>query len=343
MITIGEIASLVGGELKGEAETPIYGVGTLRGASQGQVAFLLDARHEEDAKRTEASAVVCGRGMLREPLQGKAVVFVQDALSAFVKTLSLFERRPEPKGLMEPIFLSKDVSLGEGVTIYPFVYVGARARIGNNVTIYPLVTIGEDVEIGDGTVIYPNVTIYPGTVIGKRVRIHAGSVVGSDGFGYFFDGKVHVKIPQIGNVIVEDDVEIGANVAVDRATIGSTIIRRGVKIDNLVQVAHNVEIGEDSLIVAQVGIAGSVTIGRNVILAGQVGVRDHVRIGDNVRAAGKTGITKDVKDGETVSGNPHMRHDEWKRLQFYLRRLPLLFRRLKELEARVKGERDDRD
>lgn len=343
MITVSEIATVIGGELRGEAGIPITGVGTLRDASEGQIAFLLDQRYEKDARVTKASAIVCGKEMLKAPLEGKTILIVEDVLSAFIKVLGLFEQRAQPKGIMEPIFLSRNVSLGEAVTIYPFVYVGEGTQIGSNVTIYPHVAIGEDVKIGDGTVIYANVTIYPRTVIGRRVTIHAGSVVGSDGFGYYFDGERHIKIPQIGNVIIEDDVEIGANVTIDRATIGSTIIKKGVKIDNLVQVAHNVEIGENSLLVAQVGIAGSVRIGRNVTLAGQVGVRDHVRIGDNVRAAGKTGITKDVKEGETVSGNPHMRHEEWKRLQFYIKRLPFLFQRLKELEGKLKGERDDRD
>jgi UDP-3-O-[3-hydroxymyristoyl] glucosamine N-acyltransferase len=203
------------------------------------------------------------------------------------------------------------------------------------VTIYPFVYIGENVVIDEGSTLYPHVTIYDNVTIGKNVTVHSGTVIGSDGFGYMWDGKKHVKIPQIGKVTIEDNVEIGANVTIDRASLGQTIIKKGTKIDNLVQIAHNVSIGENSIIVSQVGISGSVTIGKNVVLAGQTGVADHVTIGDNVMAGGRAGITGNVPPNSLISGTPHMPHKEWLRLNIYLKKLPLLFEKMKKVENKL--------
>jgi UDP-3-O-[3-hydroxymyristoyl] glucosamine N-acyltransferase len=226
--------------------------------------------------------------------------------------------------------------LGKDLSLYPFVYIGDRCQIGDRVTIYPGVYIGEDSIIGEESILYPNVSIYSGTVIGKRVILHSGVVVGSDGFGYVKEGRRNVKIPQVGGVEIEDDVEIGANTTIDRGALGKTIIRRGVKIDNLVQVAHNVVIGEDSIIVAQVGISGSAKIGSNVILAGQVGVVDHIEIGDNVRVGAQSGITHDLAANQGYIGSPALPQREFLRAATVFPKLPEMRKTLLEIEKRLK-------
>ena len=238
-------------------------------------------------------------------------------------------------------YIAKGAKVAKGASIAPYVHIEDGAVIEKNVTLYPFVYIGENVAVGEKTKIYPNVTIYDGVKIGKKVTIHSGTVIGSDGFGYVWDGSKHVKIPQLGTVEIEDEVDIGANVTIDRASLGKTIIKKGTKIDNLVQIAHNVTVGENSIIVAQVGIAGSATIGNNVILAGQTGVRDHVTVGNNVKAGGRTGITKDVPDNTLIMGTPHMPFKEWAKLQGYFSLLPKLFSKVKIMEKKLLGETDN--
>jgi UDP-3-O-[3-hydroxymyristoyl] glucosamine N-acyltransferase len=245
------------------------------------------------------------------------------------------------KGISPSAFVSETSQISSDAVIYPYAYIGKESTIGEGAVIYPFVHIGDGVTIGKETVIYPHAVIYDKVIIGKNVIIHSGTVLGSDGFGYIWDGERHVKIPQIGIVEIEDDVEIGANVTIDRASLGKTLIKKGTKIDNLVQIAHNVSIGENSIIVSQVGIAGSSTIGNNVVLAGQVGVRDHVVIGNNVKAAGGTGITKSVPENSLISGNPHMPHREWLRFQGHLKNLPKLNKRIKNIEKKLQMEADN--
>jgi UDP-3-O-[3-hydroxymyristoyl] glucosamine N-acyltransferase len=232
-------------------------------------------------------------------------------------------------------FIAKGAKIAKGASIAPYVHIEDGVVIGRDVTIYPFVYIGENVTIGTKSQIFPNVTIYDGVIIGKKVTVHSGSVIGSDGFGYVWDGNKHMKIPQLGTVEIEDEVEIGANVTIDRASLGKTTIKKGVKIDNLVQIAHNVSIGENSIIVAQVGIAGSATVGKNVVLAGQAGVRDHVTVGDNVKAGGQTGITKDVPENSLIMGTPHLSFKEWAKLQGYFKMLPQLFAKMKQVEKKL--------
>jgi UDP-3-O-[3-hydroxymyristoyl] glucosamine N-acyltransferase len=225
--------------------------------------------------------------------------------------------------------------LGKDLTVYPFVYIGDRCSIGDRVTLYPGVYVGEDSSIGEDSILYPNVSVYSRTIIGNRVILHSGVVVGSDGFGYEKEGRKNVKIPQIGRVEIEDDVEIGANTAIDRATFNKTVIRRGVKIDNLVQVAHNVVIGEDSIIVAQVGISGSTKIGSNVTLAGQVGVVPQVEIGDNVMVGAQSGVTHDLPANQGYLGSPALPHREFLRAITAFPKLPEMRKTLIEIEKRL--------
>jgi UDP-3-O-[3-hydroxymyristoyl] glucosamine N-acyltransferase len=238
-------------------------------------------------------------------------------------------------------FVSESATIVGGATIYPQVYVDDGAIVERDVVIYPFSYVGRNVRIGEESVIYPNVSIYAETVVGKRVIIHAGAVLGSDGFGYVWDGKKQKKIPQLGILQIEDDVEIGANACIDRASLDKTIIGKGTKIDNLVQIGHNVIVGENSVMAAQVGIAGSSTVGNHVVLGGKVGVNDHVTIGDGVMAAGGTGITKSVSPRAIISGTPHMAHRDWLRMQVYLRKLPELFDRLAAIEKKLDSEVKD--
>jgi len=227
--------------------------------------------------------------------------------------------------------------MGQDVTVYPFVYIGDRVALEEGVCLYPGVYLGDEVRIGPGSIIYPNVSILSGTVIGARVIIHSGTVIGSDGYGFARDGERHVKIPQIGTVRIDDDCEIGANNTIDRAALGQTWIQSGVKTDNLVQIAHNVVVGENSLLIAQVGISGSAVIGRNVILAGQAGVAGHITLGDGVVVGGKSGVAKSIPAGQIVSGNPTMPHQTYLRTRKLIQRLPEMQQQLRGLEARVRS------
>ena len=248
-----------------------------------------------------------------------------------------FDKPYKPKGVDSRAVIGNDVRMGRDTTVYPFVYIDDGASIGDGVTIYPWSFIGQNTSVGEHSVIYSNVTIREGCKIGCRVIIHSGAVIGSDGFGFVpHQGKYH-KIPQVGGVFVEDDVEIGANTTIDRGTIGSTIVRRGTKVDNLIQIAHNVSVGEDCILAAQSGIAGSTELGHHVTMAGQAGVTGHIRVGNHVTIAGQSGVTKDVTDGETVSGMPAFSHRDWLRAMAVFEGLPELKRKVNDLDKKLKN------
>jgi len=326
-----EIAEITGGRIIGNPDVEIKGVAGLREAEAGDITFLSGRRNMEHLFTTRATAII-----LQEEIKGisKEMLIVDNPSLTYAKVLEIFYKRPYiPRGISEKAMIEEGVVLGSDISIYPFVYIGRGCRIGDRVSIFPNVYIGEGVNIGNDTMIYPNVTIREGVSIGERVIIHPGTVIGADGFGYVQEAGRHHKIPQVGGVIIEDDVEVGANVTIDRATTKETIIGAGTKIDNLVQIGHNVRIGRNCIIVAQVGIGGSSEIGDGTILGGQVGVRDHVKIGKGVMVGAKAGITHDVADGEVVSGFPEMPHKEWLRLQAIYSRLPEYIRRLKRFEG----------
>ncbi len=333
MISLKDIASHVNGRLVGCEDTQIRNVKSISDAEEGSITFLSHGRYAKYVKECKASAIIVSEDFAVDSLRGIGAIVVANPSLAYIKTLELLHpRRRSEIGISKYALLSSDVSVSESVSIGPYVHVGKDCVIEDNVTLHPFVCVGENVTVGEGTTIYPHVTVYDNVTIGKNVTIHSGSIIGSDGFGYVWDGSRHVKIPHVGNVIIEDDVEIGANVTIDRGELDHTVIRRGTKIDNLVQIAHNVSIGEHSIIIAQTGISGSVTIGRNVVLAGQTGVADHVSVGDGVMAGGRAGITGDVPAGSLISGTPHMPHKEWLRINIYLKKLPRLFQRIKRME-----------
>jgi len=343
MKRLQEIADRLHGRLVGDGDLGISGIASLQEAEPGQITFVAHhslARHLKDSK---ASAVIVSKEVAAqiEDSQdaGRNIIVVDNPSLAYAFVAEMFDTPKHKESGVSPLAcVCDDVMVSPEAAVMPFVYVGKGSTIDRGVTIYPFTYVGEGVRIGEDTLIYSNVTLYSGVTIGKRVIIHAGSVLGSDGFGYTWDGTGHRKIRQLGTLVLEDDVEVGANTTIDRGSLGKTTIGRGVKIDNLVQVAHNVSIGENSIIISQVGIAGSSTLGKNVILAGQVGVRDHVTIGDNVKAGGSTGITKDVPANSNIMGTPHMPHREWLRLQGYLKKLPDLTKRIEALENKMVQE-----
>ena len=337
MKRLQEIADKIRGRVVGDGRIFISNIASIQEAGQGDITFLTRYSFATQLSDCKASAVIVGKELAaNQDVQNiiRNMVIVDNPALAYTEVAEMFDtpKHKEP-GISQLAYVAEDAQVSSEAAIMPFVHVGRGSIIERKVTVYPFTYIGENVRIGEETLIYSHVSLYNGVTIGKRVIIHAGSVLGSDGFGYTWDGTRHRKIAQLGSLVVEDDVEIGANTTIDRGSLGKTFIGRGSKIDNLVQIAHNVSVGENSIIVAQVGIAGSSSLGRNVILAGQVGVRDHVTIGDNVKAGGGTGITKDVATGSNIMGTPHMPHREWLRLQHYLKKLPDLFHRIDAMDS----------
>lgn len=333
--SLKEIAELVGGELSGDGSLMVRGVAGIKEAGPGEVTFLANPKYLRELKSTKATAVLASPGVVSE---GPAVIHVKNPYYAFSKVVAFFApaKRP-PQGVMQGALVSRDAVVGSRVTIYPNSFIEAGAKIGDDVTIYPGVYVGEGSVVGDGCLIYPNVVIREGVKIGARVIIHGGTVIGADGFGYATDEGIHHKIPQIGGVVIEDDVELGANVTVDRGALGDTIIKRGAKIDNLVMIAHNVLVGEDSIIVAQAGVSGSTELGHHVVLAGQVGLVGHIKIGDGVMVGAKSGVSSDLAAGQPYSGIPAIPHRDWLRVQAVLPKLPELRKQLMELAKKVEA------
>jgi UDP-3-O-[3-hydroxymyristoyl] glucosamine N-acyltransferase len=333
-LTLRELAERLHGRLQGDGDLVIRGVAGIREAGPGEITFLADRRLEDWLARTGASAVILPADHADQRVPG---IRVADPRAAFRIAMEVFGNghRLIPVGIHPSALIGPGTELGRDVSIGPNAVVGAGCRIGDGTTLLPGVVIGSDVRLGAGCLVYPNVVIREGTEIADRVILHAGAVIGDDGFGFLTRDGRHAKVPQLGRVVIEEDVEIGANSCVDRATTGVTRIRRGTRIDNLVQVAHNVEIGEDSILCAQVGIAGSTVVGRRVTLAGQVGVVGHIEIGDGAMVGAQGGVTKSVPAGAQVSGYPATPHGLARRMYAALRHLPDLVREVRRLRQRL--------
>ncbi len=340
MFTLKDIAAAVTGDLIGDGDIPINGIAGIQSAAEGKISFLTHGSYLRFVPECKASALIIGTKTPRADVSAvKNLIIVDNPELAYITVAGMFQQRPVVRpGIHPTAQVNPGAVISARASIGAFACIEDNARIDDNVTIYPYVYIGQNVTVGQDSTIYPHVTIYRDTAIGRNVIIHANTVIAADGFGYAWDGSKHAKIPQIGSVVIEDDVEIGANTAIDRASLEKTVIGKGTKIDNLVQIAHNVTIGQNSIIVSQVGIAGSTRIGSNVVLAGKTGVRDHVTIGDRVMAGGGTGITKDVPAGSVIWGTPHMPHKEWIKLQVYMKKLPALFDRIKKIEKKLSTE-----
>jgi UDP-3-O-[3-hydroxymyristoyl] glucosamine N-acyltransferase len=332
-IPLNKIAQAVGGQVIGDGRMAVRGINSLEAAVRGELSFYTDKRFKESLRRTQASAVMVSE--FTELFHG-AQIIVSNPELGYAKAMALFfVAPPSYPGISDRAFVHARSRMGRNVSIYPGVYVGEDAIVGDHVILFPGVFIGDRVRIGDRSVLHPNVTVLRDCRVGKEVIIHAGTVVGSDGFGFVRDGSRSVKIPQIGTVQIDDQVEIGANNCIDRATFGKTWIKRGVKTDNMVHVGHNVVVGEDSIIVAQAALAGSVEIGRGVIIGGQVAVADHLKIGDGAMIGSQSGVAQSIGPGEVVSGTPSMPHRLWLKTSRLITRLPRLAERLRNLEKRV--------
>ncbi len=334
-IKTGEIAQLIKGRLIGPPDVEIKGIMALEAAGPEQVSFAVSRKLFERAKSSEAGALIVPKDWPTDQ-ESRPVIVVDDPYVAYAKVARFFFIRPfEAKGISPDVIIGKDCDIHAEVTIYPGVVIGDKVRIAEAVTLYPGVVLGDGVSIGKDSTLYPNVVVYHGCQIGERVIIHAGAVIGSDGFGYAWDGREHLKIPQVGIVVIEDDVEIGANTTIDRAALGQTKIQKGTKIDNLVQIGHNVTVGPYCILVGQVGIAGSASLGAGVMIGGQAGLVGHIKIGDGAKVAAQAGVAKDLSPGEVVSGTPAISHMQFLRASSALKRLPELVKKVQELQRRL--------
>jgi len=332
--TLSEVAALVGGEVVGDGDTVITGVCGIKEAEAGDITFVANPKYLRLMQHTRASAIITGREVKWAP---KPLVRTENPSLAFATMMSLLapaETR-HPTGVSPKAILGERVTLGRGVAIQAFAVVEDDVAIGDRTIIYAGCYVGHHVRIGEDCLIYPNVSIREHVELENRVVIHSGTVIGSDGFGFATVKGAHHKIPQIGTVVIEDDVEIGANVTIDRARFGKTVIGRGTKIDNLVQVAHNVVVGQNAILVAQSGISGSTTIGNNVILAGQSGIVGHITVGDNAVVAAQAGVSKSVPPNTQVWGYPAKPIARAKRINACVQRLPELVRAIEALHRRI--------
>ncbi len=328
-MTLGEIAKLIDGRLTGDASIIVDGVANLEGAGETDITFAVEP-HIQEAKQVKAGAILLPEGTEEFPIPS---IYVPDPRASFAVLLKAFTPPLSfPEGVSDLAYVGPDAVVAEGATVMPFAVVDAHAVVEKGAMIYPHVYVGQYATIGEDSVIYSGATVREHCRIGKRVIIHSSAVVGADGFGFTTKDGVHTKVPQVGNVVVEDDAEIGAHVGIDRATTGSTVIGRGTKIDNLVHIGHNCRIGANNLIVAQTGISGSTSTGPNVTFGGQVGTVGHIRIGGNSVYAARSGIIGDMPEGYFGAGFPVQTHQEWLRMQAALKRLPALMKRIKELE-----------
>jgi UDP-3-O-[3-hydroxymyristoyl] glucosamine N-acyltransferase len=336
MIKAQELAKIINGHYVGKSEIYVDGVASLSRADEHKISFLSNKKYTKYIANCQAACIIVDELFDISAYNDKNFIVCKDAYLGFALALSYFYKSDIKNNFKShKASIDETAKISEKAYIGDFTYIAKNSKIGNSY-IMPMVYIGENTVIKDNCIIYPNVTIRENVEIGNNVIIHSGSVIGSDGFGYVNNNSKHYKIPQIGKVIIEDDVEIGSNVSIDRATLDETIIKKGSKIDNLVQIAHNVEIGENSILVSQCGISGSTKIGSNVILAGQVGIAGHLKIADNTIVTAKSGVGTDIRKSGIYSGIPVYEHAKWLKSSAITPRLPELYRKIQELENRIK-------
>ncbi|AWO01956.1 UDP-3-O-(3-hydroxymyristoyl)glucosamine N-acyltransferase [Chitinophaga alhagiae] len=336
-----QLATILNGKLEGDPEVKVNNIAKIEEAGDGMLSFIANPKYEEFLYSTQASILIVNDSLVIERPIKPTVIRVKDAYSAFALLLEQYQKMVgagAKTGIQQPSHVPASVKMGPGAFIGAFAYLGENVVLGENVKIYPGVYLGDNVKIGDNTVLYPGVKLYDNSVVGKRVILHAGCVIGGDGFGFapLADGT-YKKVPQVGNVVIHDDVEIGANTTIDRATMGSTVIHAGVKLDNLIQIAHNVEIGSSTVIAAQSGVSGSTKIGRNCVIGGQVGIVGHIQIADGTKINAQSGLSKSITTPNTaLTGSPAYDYKSSLKSQAIFRNLPDLEKRVKELEEMVK-------
>ena len=336
--TAAQIAGILEGEVVGNPEAEVFKLSKIEEGTEGSLTFLANPKYTNYIYSTKATVTIVNNTFEPEQEITTTLIKVEDAYKSFSKLLEYYNQVKLMKsGIEQPSVISDGVTYGSDLYLGSFCYIGKNVTIGNNVKIYPNSFIGDNVTIGDDCVFFAGVRIYSETVIGNRCTIHSGTIIGSDGFGFApQEDGTYAKVPQIGNVIIEDDVEIGACTTVDRATLGSTIIRKGVKLDNHIQVAHNVEIGENTVIAAQTGIAGTTKIGKNCLIGGQVGFAGHLVIGDGVKIQAQSGIGKNLEAGEVVQGSPAFNYGDFAKSFVHFRNLPKIVTDLEELKNKIK-------
>jgi len=333
-----QITDVLAGSVEGNPEVKISRLAKIEDAEAGSLSFLANPKYTPFIYTTRASIVIVNEDFVPEHPVNATLIRVKDAYSAFARLLELYNQiKNEKKGVSSLAFISPSAKIGQDVYIGEYAFVGENAVIGDKAKIFPQVYLGDNVQIGEETIIYPGVIIYSDNRIGKHCTLHGGVVIGADGFGFApQQDKNYKKVAQIGNVVIEDNVEIGSNTTIDRATLGSTIIRKGAKLDNLIQVAHNVEIGENTVIAAQTGISGSTKVGRNCMIAGQVGMAGHLTIGDDVKIGAQAGVSGSIKDGAIVLGSPAIDISTFRRAIIHFKNLPEIVKRLDEIERLMK-------
>jgi UDP-3-O-[3-hydroxymyristoyl] glucosamine N-acyltransferase len=338
--TAAQIAGILEGTVEGNPEIEVSKLAKIEEGSKGALTFLANPKYTSYIYTTEASVTIVNNDFTPDQELTTTLIRVEDAYNAFSKLLEYYNMvKLNKTGVEQPSFISETASYGDAIYIGAFSYLGENVTIGSNVKVYPNVYIGDNVTIGDNCVIFAGAKIYSESVIGNGVYIHSGAIVGADGFGFTPNEKgEYAKVPQTGNVIIEDNVDVGAGTTIDRATLGSTIIRKGVKLDNQIQIAHNVEIGEHTAIAAQTGIAGSSKIGKNCLIGGQVGIAGHITIGDRVRIQAQSGIGRNIKDDEVLQGSPSFGYTDWNRSYVHFKNLPKIVQQVNQLEKKINHE-----
>ncbi|MBL0102793.1 MAG: UDP-3-O-(3-hydroxymyristoyl)glucosamine N-acyltransferase [Bacteroidetes bacterium] len=336
--TAKQIGDLLKGRIEGNPDVKVSRLDKIEEGSEGGLTFLANPKYAPFIYTTKASVIIIDESFQLEQPVSSTLVRVENAYQAFVQLLDIYNQiKTDKKGIEQPSFIASSAKVGENCYVGAFAYIGNNAKLGKNVKIYPQAYVGDNVVIGDNTTLFAGVRIYSDCVIGAEVTIHTGTVIGADGFGFTPNSNnEYKKVAQIGNVIIEDHVEIGANTTIDRATLGSTIIRKGVKLDNLIQIAHNVEIGENTVIAAQTGVAGSTKIGKDCMIGGQVGIVGHITIADKVKIAAQSGVGSSVTtEGEILQGSPAFNIGDYKRTYVVFRKLPALEKKIAELEQMI--------
>lgn len=337
-----QIAAFLNGTVEGDPTVKVSNFSKIEEGKPGTLTFLANPKYEHFIYNTKASIVLVNNDFTPTEAVPATLIKVANAYASLALLLNMVEQSKQKKsGTDSTAFIAASASVAEDCYVGAFSYIGNQAKIGKNCYIYPYAYIGDHVSIGDNSIVYPHVTIYEGCVIGNNCILHAGAVIGADGFGFAPEGENYKKIPQLGNVILEDDVEIGANTTIDRAVMDSTIIRRGVKLDNLVQIAHNVEVGENTVMAAQVGIAGSVKIGKHCMFGGQVGLAGHIKIADHVNFGAQSGVISDIKEPTTVLGAPAIPAKNFMRSSAIFNRLPDMYRTLGQLQREIEQLKKD--
>jgi len=338
--TATQIAGLLEGEIEGNADAEVSKLAKIEEGTEGSLTFLANPKYTSYIYSTQATITIVNKDFVAENKIDTTLIRVEDAYKSFSKLLEYYNQvKMNKTGIEEPVFVSESATYGENLYLGAFSYFGDNVKIGDNATIYPNVYIGNNVEIGDNVIIFAGAKIYSETSIGNNCVINSGVIVGADGFGFTPDENgEYSKVPQTGNVIIEDNVDIGAGTTIDRATLGATIIRKGVKLDNQIQIAHNVEIGEHTVIAAQSGIAGSAKIGKNCIIGGQVGIVGHITIGDNVRIQAQSGIGRNVKDNEALQGSPALSYGGFNKSYVHFKNLPEIIKRFNTFEKKIDND-----